>query len=310
MNRRYITSMSTPLNTLQKHNSLIVDAQLNSRTRLREVVKSVFHQGEVRYARNASEALQNLSKGPSFQSIYVSSRIPMEQILRMVEALKHSQSKKALLVVTLMPEHQDGPLISSLLVAGASGFICEPFSSEQLTTLISTAKKVAEAETSSDGRETTGAELMIIEAMHQLDRFVELRAEGNKGGGHAYKILKTLMAQLRGFAEAKPDIFQKLVVRTFEKATTKKKMATGIVKTESAAPHPGIAIQAHIADRKLEIDKILPMLKIEAAEFQKILDGHAPLTEGIARNLGRVLGKTAQFWMGLQARYDRSRPQK
>ena len=286
--------------------SIIVDANLGSRTRLKEVIKSIFHYSEVRFSRSPSELLDTLNHDAKFQAIFISSDFPNEELLSFMSVFNQRPGKHPLVVVSLRPEHQDSPLISTLLVAGVSGFICEPFSTEALMQLIHAAAQVAIKQQNSGSieRESAAIELMLVESMHLIDSFAELRSSGNKGGGQALKSLKVLSESLTQFATEYQEQYARLMVKVFEKATTKKLLATGLAKTKEKPPRPGDVITSYMAGKKISLDAIIGKFKVPAEDIKKMLNNELPLTDGAARDLGRVLGKTSSYWMGLQTRYD------
>lgn len=54
----------------------------------------------------------------------------------------------------------------------------------------------------------------------------------------------------------------------------------------------------------LEVAEAASMLGVSRETLQRVLDGHAPVTPGLARRLEAVGWSTAEFWLLRQASYD------
>ena len=68
--------------------------------------------------------------------------------------------------------------------------------------------------------------------------------------------------------------------------------------------HPGRILKRELATRGLSANKLALALRVPSGRITSILNGKRAITPETALRLGRFFGKSAQFWLNLQARYD------
>ena len=69
--------------------------------------------------------------------------------------------------------------------------------------------------------------------------------------------------------------------------------------------HPGQTIKEDcLAPAGMSVNQLAKHLKITPARLNDIVRGRRGITADTAMRLARYFGTTAEFWMGLQLRYD------
>ncbi|MFO1184299.1 MAG: HigA family addiction module antitoxin [Bauldia sp.] len=69
--------------------------------------------------------------------------------------------------------------------------------------------------------------------------------------------------------------------------------------------HPGeILREEFLAELNLTPYRLAAALKVPRTRIERLAREEGPVTSDTALRLGRYFGTTAEFWLGLQARYD------
>ncbi len=100
------------------------------------------------------------------------------------------------------------------------------------------------------------------------------------------------------FADALVAAFENIEPPKPEQTSLKKKVVVREV------PHPGKIIAQLMTQRKITIESLKHTLKMEAADFQSLLDGNLSINEITSREISRIFGKTSKEWLKMQASYD------
>ena len=70
-------------------------------------------------------------------------------------------------------------------------------------------------------------------------------------------------------------------------------------------PHPGEMLRLDVLEPlSLTDEAFAKKIDVPIADVQEILDGKRPISADFALRLARYLGTPAQFWLGLQRKYD------
>ena len=71
-------------------------------------------------------------------------------------------------------------------------------------------------------------------------------------------------------------------------------------------PHPGEVIREGCLVDGLTVETAAKQLGVSRAVFERVLDGQAPVSPRLARQMETVGWSTAAFWLRVQAGYDRA----
>jgi HTH-type transcriptional regulator / antitoxin HigA len=66
---------------------------------------------------------------------------------------------------------------------------------------------------------------------------------------------------------------------------------------------PGETISDVLRERDISIDDFAEKMQKSHQEILELLQGHSPITLGIARQLEKTLGASVEFWMSREFRY-------
>lgn len=69
--------------------------------------------------------------------------------------------------------------------------------------------------------------------------------------------------------------------------------------------HPGEIIQGELNECKISVREAAGWMDISVGELRAILDGKTPVDEDIAAELAMLFDTAAEFWINLQAQYDK-----
>lgn len=72
----------------------------------------------------------------------------------------------------------------------------------------------------------------------------------------------------------------------------------------NVAIHPGESLVEELDVRGLDHEVVAKAVGLSSRNFEKVLDGQAPITANLALGLEAVLEVDAVFWMNLQTTYD------
>ena len=73
--------------------------------------------------------------------------------------------------------------------------------------------------------------------------------------------------------------------------------------------HPGEILRDELAARDLSANALALKLRVPANRLTEILNGKRGVSAETALRLGRCLGPSPAFWLGLQSQYDLARAQ-
>lgn len=286
---------------------MVVHPDSEGRGRLREALRSVVLKGTYANARALKPAIDGLLSGQKFDFAFLSTQFPEDQLVEFLGSIKAmSEKQRPIVMLCLKPQDQHSSMVANLYAHGARGFVFEPYSPDELLSAMQIAQEKVSGQ--AESKDMRIAEFLLGDAMRLLDQVADWRSEGHKGGGAAGKELRRVASALKE-AASKVDAaqFQGMMIERFGKATTKKKGLEPIKapKKIREAPHPGVELRKIMTQRSLSKEKLLSIVKIEAAELEALLAEQVSITEQSARELSRAMGKTAKHWIQLQTAYDR-----
>lgn len=301
---------------LEHLNSLIVEPDLDARTRLREVLRVIAYKQKHDFAKTYKEGGQWLDRNKPYDSVFVASTKKKRTIIDFLEEVKSKANPeyKPVVVVCLKADHQDSAYVAELYCAGVHGFICEPYSAEKLLELVATVREQLDKQADKERKALRSAGLLLSSAIKLTDERAECILDRKPSGGYRLKQLREIAAALQGLYEIVPEErFVDLVVRKFEEAQPLPKFEEranarkGRRRVErKIAVHPGVILRSIISTRGLDKEKLLASMRVDTEQFEAVLREEGPIHEEMAREIARMLGKTSKYWMGLQLDFDRT----
>ncbi len=292
--------------------ALIVESDLAARTKLRETIKSLAHSQKVTHARSIKNALELFDYPQPLDAIFIASSFGLQEIVSVLRTMREAMqgATPPAVIVVLKAEAQDGAFISQLLLEGVSGFLCDPYSSETVLSLLQKTQEITTLGVTEKQYTKAALEIQIRDAAVRIDELSYQKTQGGAAGGVALKELKKFARAMQEKGDLDPHQYGMLLAKVFGEASTKKIEATVrkdahvAVKT---APHPGQVIVELMFSRSISQEKLLALLKWEPSKLEALLAQNVGVDESDARDIARALGKTSDYWLGLQTAYEQTR---
>lgn len=300
--------------SLENLSIIIVDPKSGRRGKLREVLRTFVYKGRVEHALTVRELEERLAeKDANIDIIFLAYAFGDEAITQLLAKLAGRESGESPPIIVTLDSHTTETTVSvaGLYMAGAAGFICEPYSTDQVGRLLEAIR--GSAAKAADGlrlRRTAG--LVVRDAADRLDALVKQQLEGLQPGGYALRELRLLSRTLQKFYQQDPDEYARAALSVFEKSqplppekSKRRQKGAG-----AAVKHPGAVIKDIMRMRSLSLERLLEIVKIERPDLEQLLDEKVPIDERTAREIARALGKTSREWLKLQKEYDAYAAQK
>ena len=296
---------------LENLSVILVIPDLPSKTKLREVLRAILYKGEVQYERSIKDLEKKLGEAATekLDIAFISGKYPPAEITAFLKNVKQVSLKPAPAIIVALPSSsaQSSGMIASWYLEGVAGFISEPYTAQDLAELLvkilEQRSKNAPIEDSVKSRKASS--FLLTDAMNLVDEVARLSAEG-KEGGYALRDLKNLSKNFAEHYAQDPKGFEDAIVATFQKATPPawaKGVARKKVKSKSAK-HPGVLIWEMMSQRGLTEDRLVELLRIDAATVTALTRGQIAVDDNIAQSLSRIFGMSPREWLRMQADFD------
>ena len=286
---------------------LIANADLTSRSRLREVIKNCVYKAELNLVQSCKEVAQHLELNDKVEVVLLSFNFGDEALKAIIQDTKNRMGIAApIFIVTIEKQSSDtSAKVTSLYLDGASGFIAEPYSPSEFTTLLEMVK-VQREKVDSVLKQRKATRFLLAEAIKRVDDIAKQLLLPKPNTGMTMKELRnisesisTLYAQdPQGYADIAIDVFEKVPAPigpgSLRRGRTKKK----------AVSHPGKIIMDIMGQRDLTFERLVPSIKVDLKEFQMFLDCQRGIDDDFSRELARLFGRTPSEWLKLQKEYD------
>jgi response regulator RpfG family c-di-GMP phosphodiesterase len=208
--------MASVHNTLQKFDAILIDPDMSTRMRLKQVCSSVVNFGKVHPLGTLNEANQKLKTEGSIDVIFLSHHFDQESIGGFIKECKTlpSGQDSAYILVLKNNESQSSSIATSMMI-GADGVLFEPYSVEQLVEITLLSAKVRKER--SQAREEAALKFLINDMMQQVDILAYSRSCGYETGP-AFKHFKQVCGVLNTLEPESLVTYHRLVVDMFENA--------------------------------------------------------------------------------------------
>ena len=193
--------------------ALIVDAELDSRMRLRQAASNLPQFSHVTMANSLPVAVSNLEGDANCDVILLRPSFPEKDMELFIQKCKQTkQGQGCALILVVRNKHSDTGSIARSFAGGVDGFLSEPYSVETIQQIfeIAAALKQKKMET----RCRAAIEVMLKKIVTVLDMAAQEERFG-KGTG-VKRELAHLCRALHELASVDPDAYQSLLVSVFE----------------------------------------------------------------------------------------------
>jgi chromosome segregation ATPase len=255
----------------------IINSDITSRSRLREVIKASVYKANSEFVLSIKEAQDSLDKLKDYDVVFISFGFGGTVISDLIKQAKNALGIKCpSFIVTLEKQFQNtSTSVTSLFLDGASGFIAEPYSSAELTTLLSAVKENREKLDDFE-RQKRISRFLLLESVNRIEQLSSSLIAGKDPSIIVKKELKNISENLENIYNQDPGLYIKELIDVFENVPTpvsnlsvarKKRIAK-----KKSPQHPGVIIQSIMNERNLTIERLIPSLKVEVDEFQSLLN--------------------------------------
>lgn len=285
----------------------MVTPESGTRGKLREVLNALIYKAEIRIFRSSKEALDSCDVAATPRLIFISYSLGSENLSDFLNKIKAMALKPSpRIVVTIDSKLRDNSsAIAELFVRGITGFISEPYSTDELSQLLRTVmENKAELQGRDRLRKATG--FLMVDAMGQIDQLVAQLWRGEEPCGYPLREIRNISKNLKLVFEQDADGYADLIADIFNRA---KPPAANLVRNKvrrnaPAASHPGAIICALMKERLLTPQRVAAMLKVQENDFNELMREQRSVDEELAKQLARVLGRSSREWLKLQSEYD------
>lgn len=295
---------------LKELSFLIIESSTKSRNRLREALQNCVYKANIDQANNLANGLEMLTL-TKYDAVFAYCDEGKEELIKFISVVKGASNTANLpLIVKLSTDKQDSTFIAELLLGGALGFICEPFSTSQLEKLLTLLSQLKGSELKVNDSEETinlqAASLLIAGAMQCIDEIAYYQATDSAMGGYAVKNLKRVSDMLKNIVnKIDQSAYENILVEKFvDVPPPKRQVNKKSRKKAERIIHPGEIINEIIASRNLSIEKLCSIGGIDQNILDNVCQKKAAITKEIADGLARAIGRSAKEWLALQKKFD------
>jgi len=283
------------------------------RVRLREALTSIVFKAEIRAVRSLAEAAATLKGEPEIPLLFIASSVGRDAVKKFIEEIAGGDKELSIALIVTVDRHTASKLtaVVQLFMQGVDGFISEPYSPDQLKTLMETVmdpNRVKAVQAAS--RAVKAVKFLVGDAIRHLDDRWRDAVKGQREGGVAFRELRRLSGELEALHKNHPEEFVSALCTAFEAVPAPQGGAAQLKKksAKDETPHPGALVSALMHERGLTRERILGIIRMDPAEFDLLVAQKRSIDEMCAREISRALGKTSREWVALQKRYDAANP--
>jgi plasmid maintenance system antidote protein VapI len=297
-------------NLLDGLTCMVVNGDIASRSRLREVLKTSIHKSELNLCHSCREAIGHLEFADKLDVIFVSFNFGLESIKSFTRDISLQMGSNIPFIIVTIDKQNSKTLtqVTNLYLDGVSGFIAEPYSSTELTALLTTLK-TRQTTINEDQKQRKATRFLIEEVIRPVDNKAKQLFNDKPVSGSLMKELKYISQSLSEiytkvpelFVDTLSDIFEKMPApdwANLQRPTKEKKKKNKVIQ------HPGTVILDIMQERNLSLERLTPSIKIDLQEFQLFLECKRDIDDDMSRELSRLFGRTPIEWKKIQKDYE------
>ncbi len=254
------------------------------------------------------EAKEKIEVSESVDVVFISFTCKDSEISDFIRETKERFGEASpTFIITIERQSQDtSSAVTALYLEGASGFIAEPYSPEELTTLLGAVQSHKE-KVDSVVKQRRATRFLLLEAVKRVDQLAKVVATGGTNGGFALKELKNISESIRVLYAQSPEVYAEIAADVFGSITPpagdglapkKRRLKKKILQ------HPGKIVVEIMNERQLTLERLSPSIKVDIQEFELFLNGERPVDDDFSRELSRLFGRTAREWLKMQKEFD------
>ena len=210
-------------NTLQKYDAIIIDTDMDTRMRLKQVCSSVVNFGKVTPMGSFNEALSRLRGDQRVDVVFVTSRLGQDMIAGFIKDGKASpQGLDSAYILVLPTKSSDGGTIAQSVMMGADGVLFEPYSVDQLVEITVLSARVRKERASA--REEAALKFLLADMISQIDLIAYSKSCGYETG-QSIRHFKQVCSVLDTLEGESLQRYYSLVVDAFENAPIPQNLA-------------------------------------------------------------------------------------
>ena len=161
----------------RKTKILVIDSDLNARTRMKSLLGMVVDPKGLGFANSTRAALAKLETGGSWNCVFLASDIGEGNIHEFIDkALMLPAAMNCYFMLIVKSQHQDSTFVAAQFVKGVNGFLFEPYSVDGLTELLDSA--VNSQALSDENRARSSISFLVKDVIHSIDRVAYNEALG------------------------------------------------------------------------------------------------------------------------------------
>ncbi len=229
-----------------KFNCLIVDPDMPGRMRLKQATAPISEFGMVTPVGNINEASAFLNGERLTDVVFLSARLPQEQISPFIQAAKATKGGQDAAYVIVRKNQGDGgnTSVAEIMMIGGDGMLCEPYSVDSLLEITLLSARVRKERASE--REKVAIGLMVKDLVGQLDLVCCLKAN-NCEPGLSIRKLKEVSAMIQGLSDESRKVYFEVMQEAFINAPLPPK-ALGVKKYGGASSRVKRRMDQKLAD--------------------------------------------------------------
>jgi DNA-binding NarL/FixJ family response regulator len=154
--------------SFKKYEAIIIDPDMTTRSRLKQVCASVVHFGRVVPVNSCFETMEQLKGDGRYDVVFISHHIPQEQIPTFIKEAKNTPGgQDAAYILVLRAKEQASGDVAQAMMIGADGVLFEPYSVDILVEITQLAARVRRERRSA--RDEAAFRFLINDLIQQID---------------------------------------------------------------------------------------------------------------------------------------------
>lgn len=156
-------------------NVLIVDNDMKSRTKLKQVARAVNFFEELRAADTLAEALNSLRAGKSCDLVFISENFDKAVIGDFLENARHTEVGGLCAYILVIKSQEQSPeVVAANVMTGFNGFLLEPYSADVLEEIAAIADRIKREEFAK--RIRSASKVVVSTLIKEVNRLAALRS--------------------------------------------------------------------------------------------------------------------------------------
>lgn len=289
---------------------LVLGPVLRSRTKLREVLRTYAYKSEVKHDRTLVGVADQFAPGGEPQKIdllFIAASFGGELIAGFLEDSRKFQAVLPPIVIFIDDKKlEKSEAITSLYLEGIDGFISEPYSANELLTLIPSLVSKGGKVLPREVKVKRAAEFLVNDAKSKIDELAAQQMQGEESGGYALRGLRQLSKKLEQVVEQDPAQYAEIVAKVFEGASPASEalLRKKTSHSQKRLIHPAAVIRDMMRSRKITMERLVASMRSDPADIESLMKEERSIDEKLAKDLSRALGMTWVEWIRIQKDYD------